>query len=90
MIYSYAIYITFTMLGGALVLNLWRLVVGPRNLERLLALDTLYINAIAIFITVGIGLNSKIFFESALLIAMMGFLGTVAFAKYFLRGDIIE
>ncbi len=90
MITSYAIYVTFAFLGGALVLNLWRLVVGPENLERLLALDTLYVNAIAIFITVGIVLDSTMFFEAALLIAMMGFLGTVAFAKYFLRGDIIE
>ena len=87
---AYATYITFALLGVALLLNLWRLIVGPRDLERILALDTLYVNAIAIFITLGIVLETKIFFEAALLIAMMGFLGTVALCKYFLRGDIIE
>jgi len=87
---EYATYITFALLGAALLLNLWRLVRGPRDLERILALDTLYINAIALFITLGIVLDTKIFFEAGLLIAMMGFLGTVALCKHFLRGDIIE
>ena len=87
---DWAIYITFALLSGALLLNLWRLLVGPRDLERVLALDTLYVNAIAIFITVGIASDTKMYFEAALLIAMLGFLGTVAFCKYFLRGDIIE
>lgn len=90
MILGYAVYVTFGLLGGALVLNLWRLIFGPRDLERILALDTLYINAIAVFMTVGIVLESKLYFEAGLLIAMMGFLGTVAFCKYYLRGDIIE
>lgn len=86
----YAVYTTFGLLGAALLLNLWRLLVGPTNLERILALDTLYINAIAIFVTVGITLETQLYFEAALLIAMMGFLGTVALCKYYLRGDIIE
>lgn len=90
MIVVYAAYITFVLLTAALFLNLWRLVFGPRDLERILALDTLYINAIAIFVTLGIVADTKIFFEAALLIAMMGFLGTVALCKYLLRGDIIE
>lgn len=90
MILEYAVYITFGLLGGAFLMNLWRLIFGPRDLERILALDTLYINAIAVFMTVGIALDSKLYFEAGLLIAMMGFLGTVAFCKYYLRGDIIE
>ena len=85
-----AVYITFALLGGALLCNLWRLVNGPTNMERILALDTLYINAIGIFMTVGIASDTQMYFEAGLIIAMMGFLGTVALCKYYLRGDIIE
>ena len=87
---EYAAYLTLGLLGTALVLNLWRLVFGPEDIDRVLALDTLYINAIGVFVTVGIIRETKLFFEAGLLIAMMGFLGTVALCKYFLRGDIIE
>jgi multicomponent K+:H+ antiporter subunit F len=75
---------------AAMFLNLWRLVTGPELTDRILALDTFYINAIALLMLVGIRIGSAIFFEAALLIAMMGFIGTVAFCKYILRGDIIE
>jgi multicomponent K+:H+ antiporter subunit F len=87
---GYAAYITLALLAGALLLNLYRLVFGPEDIDRVLALDTLYINAIGLFVVVGIVMDTTIFFEASLLIAMMGFLGTVALCKYFLRGDIIE
>ena len=58
--------------------------------DRILALDTLYINALALIVLFGIWLGSGLFFEAALLIAVMGFVSTVAVAKYLLRGDIIE
>ena len=74
----------------AMVLNLWRLLLGPEITDRILALDTFYINTIALLMLLGIQLGDAIFFEAALLIAMMGFIGTVALAKYILRGDIIE
>ena len=74
----------------ALALNLWRLVAGPELTDRILALDTSYINAIAVLMLIGVWLGDDIFFEAALLIAMMGFIGTVAFCKYILRGSIIE
>ncbi|HET6519081.1 MAG TPA: K+/H+ antiporter subunit F [Geminicoccaceae bacterium] len=75
---------------AAMFLNLWRLMVGPELTDRILALDTFYINTIALLMLLGIQIGSDIFFEAALLIAMMGFIGTVAFCKYILRGDIIE
>ena len=75
---------------AAMFLNLWRLVTGPELTDRILALDTFYINAVALLMLVGIRIGSALFFEAALLIAMMGFIGTVAFCKYILRGDIIE
>jgi len=74
----------------AMFLNLWRLLLGPEITDRILALDTFYINTIAVLMLLGIRLSNAIFFEAALLIAMMGFIGTVALAKYILRGDIIE
>ncbi|HEY7886579.1 MAG TPA: K+/H+ antiporter subunit F [Cellvibrionaceae bacterium] len=78
------------MVALALVLNLWRLCVGPSLPDRILALDTMYINAIALLILFGMYERSTLYFEGALLIAVMGFVGTVALSKYLLRGDIIE
>ena len=67
-----------------------RLVRGPSLPDRILALDTLNVNAIALIVVYGIQLRSTLFFEIALLIAVMGFIGTVALTKYLQRGDIIE
>ena len=74
----------------SLALNLWRLVIGPSLPDRILALDTMYINTIALLVLFGIYQGSMLYFEVALLIAVMGFVGTVALSKYLLRGDIIE
>jgi multicomponent K+:H+ antiporter subunit F len=74
----------------ALVLSLYRLVVGPSAPDRIVAGDTLYVNAIALLMLVGIRLSSDIFFEAALLIAMMGFVGTVAYAKHVSGRSVIE
>lgn len=82
--------VAMLMLSLALALNLWRLVVGPSIPDRILALDTMYINTIALCVLFGIYQNSTVYFEAALLIAVMGFVGTVALSKYLLRGDIIE
>ena len=62
----------------------------PQCPDRILALDTLYINTIALVVLLGIHWGSNLYFEAALLIALMGFVGTVALCKYLLRGDIIE
>lgn len=80
----------FGMLGLALLLNLYRLMRGPDITDRVLALDTMYINSIALIVLYGIQEGTALYFEAAMLIAVMGFLGTVAVAKYLLRGDIIE
>jgi multicomponent K+:H+ antiporter subunit F len=87
---SAAIVIAFALVSGAFALTLWRLIAGPDKPDRILALDTLYVNAIALLVLLGIHLDSALYFEAALLIAMMGFVGTVALCKYLLRGDIIE
>lgn len=76
--------------GVAMLLNVYRLIVGPDAIDRVVALDTLYINAIVMLVLVGLRLDTEVFFEAALLIAMMGFVGTVAAGKYLRRGSIIE
>lgn len=84
------ILIASVMLAIALLLSVYRLFRGPSLPDRILALDTLYINAIALIVLLGVQQRSLIFFEAAMLMAVMGFVGTVAVAKYILRGDIIE
>ena len=77
-------------IGVAMLLNLYRLLVGPDTPTRILALDTLVINAIALVVLVGIYYGTEIYFEAALLFAMVGFLTTVAYCKYLLRGHVME
>ena len=85
-----AVAVALFVVAIAIALNLWRLVAGPSIPDRILALDTMYINAIALLVLFGIYQRSALYFEAALLIAVMGFVGTVALSKYLLRGDIIE
>lgn len=85
-----ALSIAFVMVGIAILLSFIRLIIGPNTPDRILALDTLYINSIALLILLGINLQSALYFEAALLIAVMGFMGTLALSKYLLRGDIME
>ena len=79
-----------SMLGIAVLLNAWRLLRGPDASDRILALDTLYINSAAAILLYGIHLGRPDFFQAALLIALLGFVSTMALAKFLLRGDIIE
>ncbi|ALZ75349.1 K+/H+ antiporter subunit F [Rheinheimera sp. F8] len=74
----------------ALLLNGLSLLRGPDLADRLLALDTMYINSIALLLVYGVYVSTQLYFEAALLIAMLGFVSTVAICKFMLRGDIIE
>ena len=74
----------------AVVLCAWRLLPGPEMTDRLLALDTLYMNAVALIVLLGIRWNTALLFEAALLVAMLGFASTVALARYLSRGDVVE
>ena len=85
-----ALVITAGLVVLALLMNVWRMVQGPSLTDRILALDTLYINSIALIILLGIYNGSALYFEGALLIAMLGFVSTAALSKYMLRGHIIE
>lgn len=80
----------FAALGLALAMNLWRLFRGPGVADRILALDTMVINVIGLIVLAGIAGDSGTSFEAALLLAMVGFVSTVAYCKFLLRGDIVE
>jgi multicomponent K+:H+ antiporter subunit F len=73
-----------------MLLCLFRLLRGPHTADRIIALDTLYINALAGLMVAGVRLEDPTFFDAAVVIGMLGFVGTVALAKFLLRGDIIE
>jgi multicomponent K+:H+ antiporter subunit F len=75
---------------AAVLLSLFRLLAGPAVVDRILALDTLAINAIAMIMLAGITWGTAVYFEAAMLFAMVGFLTTIAFCKYLLRGNIME
>ncbi|MCC2981336.1 MULTISPECIES: K+/H+ antiporter subunit F [unclassified Sphingomonas] len=76
--------------AAATLLCLLRLFRGPTAADRILALDTMVINAIAFIILFGIKQSTTIYFEAALLLAMVGFVGTAAYSKFLLRGDVVE
>lgn len=87
---SSALSIATIMLAVAALLTFWRLLRGPDIVDRITALDTLSIIAIALLVVYGIRLGNSAFFEMALLIALLGFVATAALCKHLLRGDIIE
>ncbi|SDD97754.1 K+/H+ antiporter subunit F [Aquimonas voraii] len=82
--------IVMGMLLLALALAAWRLLRGPAVEDRILAIDTMYINTIALLMLLGMWLRSDIYFEAVLVIAMLGFVGTLALSRYVMRRDIIE
>lgn len=85
-----AVVIALYGVGIAMLLALWRLLRGPSLPDRILALDTLYVNTIAALMLFGMHLRSAIYFEAALIIAMLGFVGTVVLSKYVLARDIVR
>lgn len=85
-----ALYFTFTCFGAALLMNLWKIVRAEGVGDRVLALDTMVINAIALLVLSGMLQGTEIYFEAAMIIAMLGFISTVAYARFMLRGNIIE
>lgn len=84
------IVVAAVMLGVAMLLNLWRLLAGPGMADRVLALDTLAMNAIGLIVLLGIATRSPLYFEAALLIAALGFVGTVAFMRVLVRGRLVD
>ncbi len=79
---------------GAVTLSLllcgWRLILGPTVADRVLALDTLYLSLVALVVMLGLRWQTPLLFEAALIVALLGFVGTVALARYLSRGDVVE
>jgi multicomponent K+:H+ antiporter subunit F len=86
----FAIAFALVAISVSILLTLYRLVVGPDVTDRILALDTMVINAIGLIMLMGVIYATTMYFEAALLFAMVGFLSTVAFCKFLLRGNVIE
>jgi multicomponent K+:H+ antiporter subunit F len=78
------------LLAAGMLLCAWRIWRGPSAEDRVLGLDTLYVNAMLLMLTFGLRSSSTLYFEAALVIALLGFVATVALAKFLLRGEVIE
>lgn len=85
-----SLWFAFACFTIALALNLWRLVIGPDASDRLLALDTMTMNVVAVLALLGMAAQQTVFVEAALLYAMFGFVSTVAFARYRLTGRVLD
>ncbi|SMO49389.1 K+/H+ antiporter subunit F [Paracoccus laeviglucosivorans] len=90
MILEYAL--TYAQIAMILALGIacWRMLRGPRAQDRVLALDTMYVQAMLLFLLIGMGNGNVFFFEGALVIAVLGFVTTVCAAKFLMRGEVIE
>jgi multicomponent K+:H+ antiporter subunit F len=78
------------LLGLAMACAAFRAIRGPRAQDRVLAFDSLYVGGMLLVLTFGIRTGSTLYFEAALIIALLGFVSTVALAKFLLRGEVIE
>lgn len=87
---GFALGFAYLAFGAGLLLNLRRFAIGPSAADRILALDTMVINGIALVILIGVSQGTAVYFEAAMLLSLVGFVATVALSKFILRGDVIE
>ena len=87
---AWAITTAQVLIGLAMLCATYRLLIGPRVHDRVLGLDTLYVNAMLMLVTFGIQTGRTLYFEAALIIALLGFVGTMVLAKFLMRGEVIE
>lgn len=85
-----ALILAFVVVSIAQAMSMVRLIIGPSTGDRILALDTMVVNAIGLIVLLGIAQGVRVYFEASMIIAMLGFVSTVAYARFVLRGDIIE
>lgn len=86
----WSVYAAQVLLGGAIVLTAFRFLRGPRAQDRVLAFDAFYVAAMLLVLTFGIRTGTTLYFEAALVISLLGFVATVALAKFLMRGEVIE
>lgn len=90
LILALALTVAQIMLALAMGCAAFRMFLGPRAQDRILGLDTFYVNAMLLLLAFGIQTGRTIYFEASLIIALVGFVGTVALAKFLMRGEVIE
>jgi multicomponent K+:H+ antiporter subunit F len=90
LVLGWSLIIAQGMLALATACAAFRMIIGPRAQDRVLGLDTLYANAMLLLLTIGIHSGSALYFEAALVIAVLSFVATVALAKFLMRGEVIE
>lgn len=90
MVLALALTMAQIILGIAMVLAGYRVVRGPRAQDRVFGLDVLYLDAMLLLITYGVQTGRTLYFESALIIALLGFVGTATLGKFLMRGEVIE
>ncbi|MFY8153081.1 MAG: K+/H+ antiporter subunit F [Hyphomicrobiales bacterium] len=89
-ILSWSLLVALILLGAAMVIAAVRMLRGPRAQDRIMAFDALYVNAMLLLLVFGMRTGSTLYFEAALVIALLGFIATLALAKFLMRGEIIE
>ncbi|MDP3243195.1 MAG: K+/H+ antiporter subunit F [Reyranella sp.] len=89
-ILSWSLLVALVLLGAAMVIAAVRMLRGPRAQDRIMALDAFYVNAMLLLLVFGMRTGSTLYFEAALVIALLGFIATLALAKFLMRGEIIE
>jgi multicomponent K+:H+ antiporter subunit F len=87
---NYAMMFAFVIVGLSQIMSMVRLVIGPSAGDRIVALDTMVVNAIGLIVLMGLSQGVRVYYEVSLIIAMLGFVSTVAYGRFVLRGDIIE
>ena len=90
LILSWSITIAQVLLLAAMACAAIRVIRGPRAQDRVLAFDALYIASMLVLLTFGIRSGTTMYFEAALVIGLLGFVSTVALAKFLMRGEVIE
>lgn len=87
---AWSVTVAQVLLGLAMACGTFRILRGPRAQDRVLGFDSLYVNAMLLLLVFGVGSGSTLYFEAALMVALLGFVSTVALAKFLLRGEVIE
>jgi len=89
-ILSWSLLVALILLGLAMVVAAFSMMRGPRAQDRIVAFDAFYVNAMLLLLVFGMRTGSTLYFEAALVIALLGFVATLALAKFLMRGEIIE
>ena len=87
---NWSLVVSQVFVSLALICATYRMLRGPRAQDRVLGLDAAYLNGMLLFLLFGIRSGDTVYFEAALIIALLGFIGTAALAKFLMRGEVIE